>query len=264
MNNILEKIKDVFTPFKRIDKKTKIIIYLIQTIFILTILQFSSSHIIPKPSDVAASLTEILQTQSFYGDLAVSFILTAKSMGVAIIIALIFSYLYPIPFFEGISKFVTFLRYLTISSLSFMFLVLFPDSSDYKMSLMLFGIVPFFVTSLLASFANIDKQELELAKTLKMSNWQAWYEIIIVGGLDQVVLTISVNFAIGWGMISYVESQMMSEGGIGTLMAKNMKFFHLSLVFAILIIILSFGTLSDFILSYIRKLLFPYTKIQKI
>lgn len=264
MKKIQETLKNIFTPFSKIDKSTRIIISLVQAILILTILQFSESNVIPKPSDVAGALSETLQSRNFYEDLLSSLTLTVKSMGIAITIALIFSYIFLIPFFEGISKFITYFRFLTLTGLSFVFLLLIPDAGTYKISLMLFGIIPFFITSLISTFSAINKQELELAKTLRMNNWQSWYEIVIVGRLDQVITTISTNFAIGWGMISFVESQAMSEGGLGTIMAKNMKYFHLPEVFAILLVIFSFGILSDFVLSYLRKLFFPYTAIQKI
>jgi ABC-type nitrate/sulfonate/bicarbonate transport system permease component len=264
MTDLKQDLKSLFTPFAKISKTTRVILFSLQAIILLLFLQFNEYNTFPKPLDIFHSLVHILQSRNFYEDLCASFILTFKSMFVAIMIATIFSYLFLLPFFEGISKFITYFRFLTLTGLSFVFLLIFKDAGTFKVSLMVFGIVPFFVTSLIAAFTAIDKQELELTRTLKMGSWQSLYELVMVGRLDQVLFAVGFNFAIGWGMISFVESQAMGEGGIGTIMAKNMKYFNLSLVFAILTIILTIGTAIDFIIAYIRKVIFPYISIQTI
>jgi len=258
----MKQIKKLFTPFEKVNKNVLWILVAGQIIITLFLLQFHVSDLIPTPTDVLHSLLKIVSSADFYDDLFVSMGLTLKAMFYSIVIASLISYLYLIPFFAPISKFITKLRYLTLTGLSFVFLLLLKDASSYKLSLFMFGIIPFFVTSLVSVFGEINKQEIELCKTLKMSNWQTWYEIVIVGRLDQVFEVIRQNFAIAWLMITFVEGQSMSEGGLGTIMIKQQKYLHLPEVFAILLVIFVIGIFSDMVLAYLRQILFPYTSIQ--
>ena len=136
------------------------------------------------------------------------------------------------------------------------------DCHQLKLSLLIFGIVPFFVTSLLSIIESINVQEYELCKTLRMNNWRTLYEVVIVGRLDMVFEVMRQNFAIAWMMITMVEGLSMSEGGLGTMLIKSNKYIDLSTVFAILVIIFAVGIFFDFILKKVRFWLFPYTKIQ--
>ena len=183
-------------------------------------------------------------------------------MGISIIIALVVCYLSLIPFFNPIAKFIIKCRYLTLTGLIFLFTLLTSNGSNLKLSLLIFGIVPFFVTSLLSIIDSINEQEYELCKTLRMNNWQTLLEVIIIGRLDQVIEVMRQNFAIAWMMITMVEGLSMSEGGLGTMLIKSNKYIDLGTVFAVLIIIFIMGVFFDFTLAKIRSWFFPYTKLQ--
>jgi NitT/TauT family transport system permease protein len=183
-------------------------------------------------------------------------------MGISIIISLIICYLSLIPFFQPTAKFIIKCRYLTLTGLIFLFTLLTENGHSLKLSLLIFGIVPFFVTSLLSIIDSINVQEYELCKTLRMNSWQTLQEVIIIGRLDQVIEVVRQNFAIAWMMITMVEGLSMSEGGLGTLLIKSNKFIDLGTVFAILIIIFLIGVCFDFLLAKMRIWLFPYTNLQ--
>jgi NitT/TauT family transport system permease protein len=205
---------------------------------------------------------KILASSGFYDDLFSSLSLTLRGMGISIFISLIICYLSLIPFFQPFAKFIIKCRYLTLTGLIFLFTLLTSDGHSLKLSLLIFGIVPFFVTSLLSIIDSINVQEYELCKTLRMNNWQTLQEVIIIGRLDQVIEVVRQNFAIAWMMITMVEGLSMSEGGLGTLLIKSNKFIDLGTVFAILIIIFLIGVCFDFLLAKMRIWLFPYTNLQ--
>ena len=261
----MKKLLNLFTPFKRVDATTRYGLYFAQAFLIIGCLQMFSNELIPKPFEILQTLFGILQTRNFYDDLFASLTLTFKAMSLAILIALPISYLVKIAFFEGITLFITKLRFLTLTGLGFVFLVLLNgDSASFRISLLLFGIIPFFVTSLLSEYAKITTDELNLCKTLKMSPWQSLYELVIYGKLDSAILAVGVNFAICWIMITYVEGQTMGYGGLGTIMIKQQKYLHLTEVFSILTIIFTIGNLSDFLTTKFREIAFPHTSIQSI
>jgi NitT/TauT family transport system permease protein len=151
---------------------------------------------------------------------------------------------------------------LTLTGLIFIFTLLTQDGSQLKLSLLVFGIVPFFVTSFLSVIVHINKQEYELCKTLGYNNWQTLYEVIIIGKADQVFEILRQNFAIAWLMITLVEGLSMSEGGVGTLLIKYNKYNDLTNVLALQLVIFMIGIGFDYLLGSLKRWLFPYTKLQ--
>jgi NitT/TauT family transport system permease protein len=188
--------------------------------------------------------------------------LTLKAMLYSIIITLLFSYLSVMPFFKSIALFIVKCRYLTLTGLIFIFTLLTQDGSQLKLSLLVFGIVPFFVTSFLSVIVHINKQEYELCKTLGYNRWETLYEVIIIGKADQVFEILRQNFAIAWLMITMVEGLSMSEGGIGSLLIKYNKYNDLTNVLALQLVIFIIGVGFDYLLGSLKRWLFPYTKLQ--
>src|SRR5215211_389637 len=255
-------MKSIFQPFGKISKQTFIIMIILQVIITITAWQFTSDGLIPKPGNVAAAFGQLLTSKLLLDNMLVSLGLTLKAMIYSIIITLFFAYTSVMPFFKSIAQFIVKCRYLTLTGLIFIFTLLTKDGSQLKLSLLVFGIVPFFVTSFLSVIINIDKQEYELCRTLGYNNWQTLYEVIIIGKADQVFEILRQNFAISWLMITMVEGLSMSEGGIGSLLIKYNKYNDLTNVLALQLLIFIIGLGFDFLLGNLKRWLFPYTKLQ--
>ncbi|MBS1567627.1 MAG: nitrate ABC transporter permease [Bacteroidetes bacterium] len=255
-------MKKIFSPFGRISRQTMIIMIVLQAAVTLALWHTASNGLIPTPGKVAVSFVELLSTRLLLDNLLVSMLLTLKAMLYSILITLALAWLSVIPFFKSIAQFIVKCRYLTLTGLIFIFTLLTKDGNQLKLSLLVFGIVPFFVTSFLAVILRIDRQEYELCKTLGYNSWQTLYEVIIVGKADQVFEILRQNFAISWLMITMVEGLSMSEGGIGALLIKYNKYNDLTHVLALQLLIFLVGLFFDYILGTIRQWLFPYTKLQ--
>lgn len=223
---------------------------------------FGRNGLIPTPSKIITGVIRVISSDGFVDNLFSSLGLTLTGMGISIAITLVVGYLALIPFFEPVARFIVKCRYLTLTGLIFLFTLLTQDGHQLKLSLLIFGIVPFFLTSMLSIIESINVQEYELCKTLRMNNWQTLLEVVVIGRLDQVFEVMRQNFAIAWMMITMVEGLSMSEGGLGTLLIKSNKYIDLSTVFAILVIIFGLGVLSDYLLKQLRYWFFPYTKLQ--
>lgn len=259
----MELIKKIFSPLTQIKGRTSIMLIVVEAFAALLLWEiFGKSGLIPTPSKIIGSVIRIITSETFIDNLFSSLALTFTGMGISIFIALVVSYLSLIPVFSPVAKFIVKCRYLTLTGLIFLFTLLTQDGHQLKLSLLIFGIVPFFVTSLLSIIDSINVQEYELCKTLRMNNWQTLLEVVIIGRLDQVFEVMRQNFAIAWMMITMVEGLSMSEGGLGTLLIKSNKYIDLSTVFAILVIIFGLGIFFDFLLKNMRHWLFPYTRIQ--
>lgn len=259
-----EKLMALFQPFKIVNLQTIYILFAVQAAVALFFWAISCGGLIPGPIKVMEGVVHVVTGPGFADNLFASLWLTTEGMGISIIIALIISYLYLIPFFKPVAAFIIKCRYLTLTGLIFLFTLLTKDGHQLKISLLIFGIVPFFVTSLVSIIDSIDVQEYELCKTLKMNDWEALLEVVIIGRLDQVFEVMRQNFAISWMMITMVEGLSMSEGGLGNMLIKSNKYIDLSTVFGILVLIFVMGVVWDYLLGLIRIWLFPYTNIQKI
>ncbi len=256
-------LKKLFIPFSHLSNRTYTLLIIIDCGMALLVWQLlAGGGLIPTPGKVVTSVLKIVSTTGFSENLISSLMLTFKGMGISILIALVICYLSLIPIFYPIAKFIIKCRYLTLTGLIFLFTLLTSNGHDLKLSLLVFGIVPFFVTSLLSIIDAINEQEYELCRTLRMNSWQTLYEVVIVGRLDQVIEVMRQNFAIAWMMITMVEGLSMSEGGLGTMLIKSSKYIDLGTVFGILVIIFSLGICFDFLLAKLRTWFFPYTKLQ--
>ncbi len=254
-------MKKLFEPFANISRQSVITMVTIQVAITILAWHFASDGLIPKPGKVAAAFVHLLSTRLLIDNVLVSLALTVQAMLYSILITLLFAYLSVLPFFNSIAQFIVKCRYLTLAGLVFVFTLLTRDGSTLKLWLLVFGIVPFFVTSFLSVIVHTDKQQYELCKTLGYSNWQTLYEVIVVGKADQVFEILRHNFAIAWLMITMVEGLNMSEGGIGALLIKYNKFNDLANVLALQGVIFLLGLGFDFLLGFIRRWLFPFTRL---
>lgn len=254
-------MKNIFTPFQRINTQTFYLIIGLQVILFLSFWQIASNGLIPPPLKVATSFLRLLSTRLLFDNIFVSLALTIKALFYSIIITLFFSYLSAVPFFRTLALFLVKCRYLTLTGLIFIFTLLTKDGNQLKLSLLVFGMVPFFVTSFLSVIVNTNKQQYELCKTLGYNNWQTLLEVIVVGKADQVLEILRQNFAISWLMITLIEGLNMSEGGIGAMLIKYNKYNDLTNVLALQLVIFLVGLGFDFLMGVLRKWLFPYTNI---
>jgi len=252
-------IKSFFEPLRIISRRNMVFLMIAEIVLALLAWQLSGGGLIPTPVKVLKALGGIASAPDFIDNLFASLSLTIKGMAISIVIALVISYLAMIPFFHPIARFVVKCRYLTLTGLIFLFTLWTQNGHQLKVSLLIFGIVPFFVTSLLAEFESINLQEFELCTTLRMNSWKTWLEVVVRGRLDQVFEVMRQNFAIAWLMITSVEGLSMSEGGLGVMLIKANKYVQLEAVFGTLVIIFILGVLFDYILGKMRQWLFPYT-----
>ena len=250
------------TPFR-----TVLLLSILQAFLFLVFAQLNSNELIPKPSGVLSSALDTISAPSFLDNFVSTLWLILKSMTICIIASLFFVYLSLVPAFKGITVFVSKLRFLTYTGLIFVFTILVNNGGQIKMSLLLFGVIPYFVTTLLSYIYDPNdksfQKEYELCYTLKFNRWQTLYEVVIKGRLHLVLEVIRQNFAIAWMMITSVEGICMSEGGLGTMMLKSNKYMKMDEVFAVLLIILLVGILFDYIFDLLKVWLFPYTNTKR-
>jgi NitT/TauT family transport system permease protein len=257
----MNKYLQIFKPYGKTDKSTIGIMVLFQIIVVALVWLFSSSPLLPKPTEIFSSLGKLISEDNLIQELWTSMSLSIQSMLIAIVISLLISYATVIPFFRPLAFMVSKFRFLTLVGLSFVFTMITHSGHSLKVSLMVFGITVFFVTNMVAEIENVTKNELNHARTLRMPEWQVVWEVIILGKMDKVFEIIRQNFAISWMMLTMIEGISRTEGGIGTMLLNQNKHFHLEAVFAIQIVILIVGIIMDYGIGALKNLFCPHAAL---
>jgi NitT/TauT family transport system permease protein len=177
------------------------------------------------------------------------------------VISLGLAYLTVLEGFRPIVVFLSKLRFLSMVGLSFMFTVMTHDAHQLKLSMLTFSISVFFVTGMADVIACIPKEQYDLARTLRMGPWRVVWEVVVLGQIDRAFDVLRQNAAIGWMMLTMIESMVRSEGGVGAMLMTANKHFYLNAVLAIQITIMLMGLGQDYMIGASKRLCCPYSDL---
>lgn len=257
-------MKKILTPFFTPFYSASSSVYLTASfiwVFVITGLFYNAPALLPTPTAVVLRLIEYLSDTDFYFDIFASLKLTITSMLISIVLASIFAYLSTIMFFKPIVDLIVRLRFMSLLGFLFVFMSFLHDANKVKEALLIFSIVPFFTLSIVSTITRIPQKEYDLWTTLKYNKWEQLYEIIIIGKMDYVIEAIGVNFAMAWIMMTLAESKSMADGGLGVCLFRADKYNQLDRVFALQIIIFTFGIMFSYLIKQARYKAFPHTAL---
>lgn len=177
------------------------------------------------------------------------------------IISLLVAYLSVIPLFQPFNKLVQWLRYIPIVGFNLVFLTLFTIGWPMKVAMLTTGMTFFLVTSMTGVIAAIPRMRYELAKVLGYNDWQVFHSVVMRPTLPQMIEMIAQNAAIGWVMITAIETYNRTEGGIGSQIYAYSSTNQLAEVYAYLLIIGVIAVLEDWFFVLLKRVLFPHSLI---
>ncbi|HZS48672.1 MAG TPA: ABC transporter permease subunit [Blastocatellia bacterium] len=233
-------------------------------ILILVIWLFNPIKALPHPQEVINAVRKMWQASDEHGlvyNVYVTLKLNVVGLGYASIISLIIAYLSVVPIFQPLNKMVQWLRYIPIIGFNLIFLSLFTIGWPMKVAMLTTGMSFFLVTSMTATIAAIPRMKYELAKVLGYNDWHVFYSVVVRPTLPQMIDVIAQNAAIGWVMITAIETYNRTEGGIGSQIYAYSSTNNLPEVYAYLLIIGIIAITEDFIFRLAKRLLFPYSVI---
>jgi len=258
----LHDVLSAFSPNRVISRAAFRFIIVFQIAVLLLVWATSTYVFLPKPMDVWRAFVDLWNNEGLGQELIVSFLLNVQAMAWTTVISLGLAYLTVVPVLKPIAHAVSKGRFLGMVGLTFFFTVIFASGHRLKVSLLVFGVAVFFVTSMIDVVAQVPKEKFDLARTLRMGEWRVVWEVIVLGRADAAFDAMRQNAAMGWMMLTMVEGISRSEGGIGALLLNQNKHFRLEAVFAIQIAILLIGLFQDYALGLAKKFLFPYANLQ--
>jgi NitT/TauT family transport system permease protein len=252
-------MKDLITPHKATSRHTSLMILIVWLAGTLLLWTNNSSPVVPSPSAILKAAVNLLTTHSFFTHLLISTTLCLKAIAYSVVISLVIAVMSVLPIFKPFTNLSSKTRFLSTVGLTFIFAELTASTNDLKVALLVFCITIFMVTSFLSIIFEIKKEELDYARTLKLSPWQIVWEVIILGKADQFLEAVKQNFAIAWIMLATVENLCRAEGGIGVILFQENKQFHIDSVYAIQLMVLLVGIGLDSGLGLLRRVFCPYS-----
>ncbi len=256
-----KEIVNLFLPNRSIGKKTLIALIIVQSAIFLLYWFTQTTKLLPTPTEILSAWSNLVSNEDLIQQIVKSTVMCFHAILIAAVISLLIAYSTVLSFFKPLGFIITKFRFLSFIGLSFIFTLLTSDGYSLKISLLVFGMTVFFVTSMMSIMNSVTKNEINHARTLGFSEWKVVWEVIILGKLDQFFDVIRQNFAMAWILVTFVEGLVRSDGGVGTMLLNQNKHLRLDAVFAIQITILLVGVLQDYILGFIKRALFPYSEL---
>lgn len=259
----MQAFSDLFSPNKALRGRTLLLLCLAQGALVLLFWSLSGSAIFPTPAAIGRAWVSLFREGGFVTEALTSTILAFQSVALTFLLSLLFSYASVLPFFRPAVQAASKLRFLSLVGLSFLFTMVFSGGHQLKVSLLVFGMSVFFITSMVEVIQSVPRSDLNHARTMGMNEWQVVWEVIVLGKMDQAFEILRQNFAIAWMMLTMVEGISRAEGGIGTMLLNQNKHFHLDAVFAIQFTVIAIGILMDYGFGVLRRFLFPFAALGK-
>jgi NitT/TauT family transport system permease protein len=255
------QIGAAFLPNRAVSRSVLQMLIAAEVVIFLLIWWRSPFAVLPRPNEVARALGHLWMDEGLGPELWSSFTSNLQALAITVVISLSLSYLTVLPVWRPIVMAISKGRFIGLTGLTFLFTLEFGGGHPLKISLLVFGMSVFFITSMAAVVAAIPKEKFDYARTLRMSEWQVVWEVVILGTADQAIEVLRQNAAMGWMMLTMVESISRSEGGVGAMLLNQNKHFHLAEVFAIQGLILFVGMGQDYAIGVGKRLLCPYAAL---
>jgi NitT/TauT family transport system permease protein len=255
------ELRAAFLPNRAVSARAMQVIIVVQIAIALLVWWRSPFEVLPRPNEVARALGGLWMNQGLGQELSISFTSNLQALAITSLIALGLSYLTVLPVMRPVVTAISKGRFIGLTGLTFLFTLIFGGGHPLKISLLVFGMTVFFVTSMASVVAAIPKEKFDYARSLRMSEWRAVWEVVVLGTADQAIEVLRQNAAMGWMMLTMVESISRSEGGVGAMLLNQNKHFHLAEVFAIQILILLLGMTQDYGIGIAKRLLCPYSAL---
>jgi len=247
-------------PNQWVSRQTYLAIAAAWAVVVLLLWLFGAGFF-PTPGRVFAALRVLIAEGGLLGELLTSLTLFAEAQALAALLSMGLAYLSVVPALRPIIGALTKARFLSLVGLTFVFTMVFGGGHPLKLSLLVFGISAFLLTSMMDVVGSVTTEKLDHARTLRMGDWRVVWEVVILGQMGLALDALRQNAAIGWMMLTMVEGISRSEGGIGALLMDQNKHFHLAAIIAVQGVFLVAGFFQDAFLAWLKSVLVPFAAL---
>jgi NitT/TauT family transport system permease protein len=183
----LHGLLGAFSPNRAVSPTTMGLIVGTQIVLLVLLWIASPFAVLPRPGEVIGALSNLWLTQGLGPELFTSFRLSVTALFWTALISLTLSYLTVLPFFRPLAAAVSKARFLSLAGFTLVFTLMVGGGYPLKLSLLVFGMTVFFVTSMASVVAEIPKETFDHARTLRMGEWRVVWEVVVLGTLDKAL-----------------------------------------------------------------------------
>jgi NitT/TauT family transport system permease protein len=151
------------------------------------------------------------------------------------------------------------LRFLPISALVPLFIVWFGIDELQKIVFLFVGIVVYLLPLVVEAVENVDEVYVQTATTLGASKDQIVRYVLIPGSLPAIGEALRVMNGIGWTYVILAEV-INARYGLGYLITVAGKRSHVDQIFALVLVILFIGVVTDWIIRQVNARLFAWAQ----
>jgi ABC-type nitrate/sulfonate/bicarbonate transport system permease component len=216
---------------------------------------------LPSPFKVLAAIPELCTQNELFKNLGFSIGLNLAGYIEAIVITI------PLGFVIGLFKFtrwgfqkqVDSFRYVPLTALTIVFMVLFgATGAPMKIHFLAFGILIYLLPVMVQRIDEVSDVYLKTVHTLGATDWQTIRTVYFPSVVSRLSDDIRVLTAISWTYIIVAETFAL-QGGIGALIyTAGFRQGRFDKVFALLVIIMIVGVIQDKIFQWLDRSFFPF------
>lgn len=250
------------TPNEKIPRTDTYLIMVAWCAIWLVYWSLARPAVFPSPIEVVQAFPDLWLTQGLGQELWASWVVNLEALVLSCVIALPLAYLSRTPAIAPLAEGASKLRFLSPVVFFLPLLFLAPSGHALKVLMLTSGMVFFLLTSMLDIVASIPSEQFDDARTLRLSEWQATWYVVVRGTLDQLLDQLRNNAAMGWAAVMFVEGIVRSEGGIGVMLIDQTKHFSFADAWAIAIAVVIVGWGQDWLLTMLKQVTCPWAAMK--
>ncbi len=149
------------------------------------------------------------------------------------------------------------LRYLPISAVTGLFILLFGIEERMKIAFLFLGSVVYLLPIVVESVAAVEQVYVETAQTLGARTWQIVRLVLTPAAWPQIFDAMRVIYGVGWTYVILAEL-INAEYGLGKLITVAYKRAHIDWAYALVFVILLLGIATNEVFRQIDRSLFAW------
>ena len=223
-----------------------------------------SESVLPSPIGVLVGLSDVIAHDNLPKNLGYSIYLNYMGYLEAVAIALPIGFLIGLfPIFRALfAKYVDAIRFIPLTACTGLFIVWFGIYDTMKIQFLMFGILVYLLPVVVERVGDVLEVYVQTAKTMGATKWQTIKTVFIPAVMSTIMADIRVLVAISWTYIIIAE-MVNKSNGIGSLVYIAQRGSRIDKVFAILLVIVLFGIIQDWLFKVVDKKFFPHKYVQK-
>jgi len=251
----------IFRPNRRLSRGHARLLAAAWLVAFLLAWAASRFEVLPTPLEVLRALPGLF-AQGLLAHVASSLYSSSTALAWAAGLGMGVAYSSVVPALRPLGQLVAKLRFLGFAGIGVAFTLWLHGGHALKVALIAFGMLGFFVAALCDEVRAIPLERYDYARALGMSEWRTVWEVVVLGTLDKSLDILRQNAAMGWMLLTTIETLVRSEGGVGVLLANQSKHLDLAGVAALQLVIFAVGVLQDYGLGALQRLACPYAALK--